>query len=391
MEILKTFINIPSHTACERRERDIAEFMIKLFEKEGIECYLQPIDNDRGNVIARIGGGKGGKSLMLNGHMDTVPVFGMEDPFGADIREGYLFGRGACDMKSGLAAMVYAMILLHRIDVQLEGDLFVAGVIDEEAAKSTGSRYIAEKGPITDFAIVGEPTCLSAVIAHKGIDYFEIEFTGKGAHSSNPKNGINAIYAATDFVSYIRDVFVPEYETLVHPLVGAPTINVGLITGSAEINKNYLLGKSETFAGVVPDSATVYVDVRWTPNQSVEMILEQLKVAANTVITKTPGINIEVRYIPLPRPAMEIKKDEILTRSLVNNIEAVINEPATVEGVSYFADTGILYGVGGIKSIVFGPGDIADAHSVGEKVELEQYYNAVKIYAMTAMEVCQVK
>ncbi len=386
--LTRKLINIPSYTTYKNREKEVALFLEKVFKEEGIDCYLQQADQERCNIIATLKGNGTGKSLMLNGHLDTVPVDGMDDPFGAVVKDGFMYGRGAADMKSGVAAMAYALILLKRMGAGLDGDLVFAGVIDEEAAKSTGSRVIAEQGPLTDFAIVGEPTGLFPVIAHKGIDYFEIEFSGKAAHSSLPKNGANAIFAAAQFITFVREKLVPLYETLIHPLVGAPTINVGLITGSAKINQDFLLKKSETFAGVIPDSATVYVDVRWTPLQSIPEILEHLNQAVNAILPDNPGVTAEVRYIPLPRPAMEIAQDAKLTSVLLKSTTAISPETANVKGVSYFADSGILYGVGKIQSLVFGPGDIAVAHSIQERVEVSQIFKAAKIYAETALEVC---
>lgn len=388
IEWTQRLISIPSHTAFPRREMDLAAFLANLLEQEGIEYQLQPADGDRCNVIATLRGDGSGHSLMLNGHMDTVPVDGMDDPFAGQIRNGILYGRGAADMKGGLAAMLYAFVLLHRSGIKPCGDVVFAGVIDEEAAKSTGSRVIAKQGPHTDFAIVGEPTGLFPVIAHNGIDYFEIRFCGKSAHSSRPENGANAIYAAADFALYIRDTLAPLYKSQVHPLVGSAAINAGLIQGCAHINRGFLLGTDETFAGVVPDETSLFVDVRWTPNQTIEQIARQLEQAAEQVQRTNPGVTVQVHYIPLPRPAMEISADSCLVKAMVKNIAALSPQTAQPQGVTYFADSGILYGVGKISSMIFGPGDIAVAHSPNECVEVSQICKAARIYAQTIVDVC---
>ena len=170
LKITKDLVAIDSSTTCPARERNVAEYLLELFKKEGIRAWVQEVKDGRGNVIAVLKGDGRGKSLMLNGHMDTVPVTGMEDPFRGKTEDGWLWGRGTADMKGGLAAMAYALILLKRMEVVLHGDLVFAGVIEEEAATSAGSRHIAAHGPITDYAIVGEPTALYPVTAHKGID-----------------------------------------------------------------------------------------------------------------------------------------------------------------------------------------------------------------------------
>lgn len=389
ISLLSDFISIPTYTTYKNREQELAEYIMQICKREGIDAYFQDTDEKgRYNVIATIKGRGNGKSLMYNGHMDTVPIDGMTDPLVPVIKDGYMYGRGTADMKSGLAAMFYSLIMVKRMGIPLEGDFVFAGVIDEEAAKSTGSWAIAKNGPKTDYAIVGEPTALYPVIAHKGIDYFQIDFHGKAAHSSNPDNGVSAIYAASDYVNEIRNVLVPRYKAMVHPKVGHPTINTGLISGSAKINSGYILKTSDTFAGVVPDEASVWVDVRWTPEQSVETIIKDLETLIPAVVEKNPGISIEVSYIPWPRPAMEIGEHEKLTKVLYESVKEVSPETAELQGVSYFADSGILYGKGNILSIIFGPGDIAQAHSINEFVKLSDVSKAARIYAMTALNVC---
>jgi len=388
LKLTQDLIRIPSHTVYENREKEVAAYIADILEREGIEYCFQSADGDRCNVLATIRGNGTGKSLMLNGHMDTVPVAGMDDPFNPVIVDGNMYGRGSSDMKSGLAAMLYAVLTVHRMKVPLNGDLVLAGVIDEEAAKSTGSRVIAEKGPITDYAIIGEPSSLYPIIAHKGIDYFQIDFHGKAAHSSRPENGANAIYAAADFISAVKAVLIPEFDNLSHPYLGKPTINVGLMCGSAEINKPFLLQQSETFAGVVPDEASVFIDVRWIPGQSIPQIQSQLQALADSILPKNPGISAEVNYIPLPRPAMEISPEEALPQAILESISQVSPETAEFKGLSGFMDSGILYGVAGILSMVFGPGDLNVAHGINEKVEVEQIIKAAQIYTKTALDIC---
>ena len=388
LKLTQDLIRIPSHTVYENREKEVAAYIADILEREGIEYCFQSADGDRCNVLATIRGNGTGKSLMLNGHMDTVPVAGMDDPFNPVIVDGNMYGRGSSDMKSGLAAMLYAVLTVHRMKVPLNGDLVLAGVIDEEAAKSTGSRVIAEKGPITDYAIIGEPSSLYPIIAHKGIDYFQIDFHGKAAHSSRPENGANAIYAAADFISAVKAVLIPEFDNLSHPYLGKPTINVGLMCGSAEINKPFLLQQSETFAGVVPDEASVFIDVRWIPGQSIPQIQSQLQALADSILPKNPGISAEVNYIPLPRPAIEISPEEALPQAILESISQVSPETAEFKGLSGFMDSGILYGVAGILSMVFGPGDLSVAHGINEKVEVEQIIKAAQIYTKTALDIC---
>ena len=388
LKITKDLVAIDSSTTCPARERNVAEYLLELFKKEGIRAWVQEVKDGRGNVIAVLKGDGRGKSLMLNGHMDTVPVTGMEDPFRGKTEDGWLWGRGTADMKGGLAAMAYALILLKRMEVVLHGDLVFAGVIEEEAATSAGSRHIAAHGPITDYAIVGEPTDLYPVTAHKGIDYFEVRFQGKAAHSSQPDNGVNAVYGAAEYIRLVREELAAEYKKRRHPLTGAPTVNAGLIRGSAGANEKFLKGEADTFAGIVPDQCTVWLDIRWTPCETVEGILKELRELAERTKQKIPGLQVEVHYMDLPRPAMEIGENEELTEAVREQVARYDPERAVLTGVSYFADSGILKGIGGIPSMILGPADIAVAHGMDERIEISQICGAARIYAGTALAVC---
>lgn len=391
LDIAQSLVRIDSSTSCPARERNTAGWLLDLFKREGIPCHLQEIEDGRGNVIAVLKGNGTKKSLMLNGHMDTVPPGQMENPFSASVTDGQLWGRGAADMKGGLAAMAYALILLHRMEIPLGGDVIFAGVIDEEAAKSTGSRYIAEHGPKTAYAIVGEPTMLHPVTAHKGIDYFSVSFSGRAAHSSEPENGVNAVYAAAEYVLAVKNELIPEYSSKVHPLVGRPTVNVGLISGCAGANRGFLDGSAPAFAGIVPDQCTVWLDIRWIPGQTVEGILEDLQNLRPSLEKKYPGLSIKAEYIPLPRPAMELPSGDPLVLAVTGQVKNYAPDSAGIQGAGYFADSGILSGVGGIPSMILGPGNIGSAHAADERIEIGQIVNAAKIYAKTAEKICGIE
>jgi len=390
LEIVRDLVKIPSHWAQEKREIPIANHLNDLFESEGIDVYLQEVIDGRSNVIATLKGTGEGPSLMFNGHIDTVPPFGMEHPFDAIVKENKLYGRGAVDMKSGVGTMAYALIILKRLGIKLKGDVVFAGVIDEDAAGSAGARYIVEHGPITDYAIVTEPTKFRTAAAHKGMVEFEIAFKGRSVHSSVPDKGVNAIYAAADFVSKVEQKLIPKYNEIKHPLLDSPTINVGLIQGCAQANKVFLLGKSETFAGIVPDICNVYVDIRNTPNQTVEQIQVDFEDLARQVVSTRNDVEVIVNYIPRVHPAMEIDVNNELVVTVQNNIKKVTGNMPSVGGETYWADSGLLSGIAKIPTLVFGPGDIGTAHSDHEYIEIDQLANATKVYVLTAMDICGV-
>lgn len=391
LQIIRDLVKIPSHWAQEKREIPIANHLKSLFESEGIDVYLQKVVDGRSNVIATLKGTGEGPSLMFNGHIDTVPPFGMDRPFDAIVQGNKLYGRGSVDMKSGVGTMAYALIILKRLGVKLKGDVIFAGVIDEDAAGSAGSRYIVEHGPLTDYAIVTEPTKFEPVTAHKGMDDFEIIFKGKSVHSSVPEKGINAIYAAADFVNKIEKNLIPRYNEIKHPLVGSPTINVGLIQGSAQANKPFLMGESETFSGIVPDVCHVYLDVRWTPNQTIEQVKRDIENIAQEVAHIRPKVDIKIKYIPRPRPAMEINPNNELVTVVQNNIKKVTGNLPSVKGETFWADSGLLYGLANIPTLMFGPGDIGVAHTDHEFIEIDSLAAATEVYVRSAIDICGIE
>ncbi len=386
--LLSDLVKIPSHSMYGPREKEISAYLLSFFEKNGIETELIEVKDGRPNVMAYLRGSGGGKTLMLNGHVDTVPAFGMDDPFGADIRDGLMYGRGTADMKSGVAAMAYTLVLLKRAGVRLKADLIFAGVIDEDAAGSAGSRYIVENGPLTDFAIVGEPTGLKPVVAHKGHDYFTAVFKGKAMHSSTPEKGENAIFAAARFINLIESELQPEYDKILHPYVSRPSVNPGLIMGSALANRPFLLGQTPTFAGIVADDCSVYIDVRWSPRQTLEEVKNDLDELCKRAVEGRPLLSYDLSYIPLPRPAMEIDPDNVLVRTMQKNVEAVTGSFYEPGGANFWADSGVLHGISGVPCVILGPGDIGCAHADVEYVSLDETADAARVYALTAMDIC---
>lgn len=388
LAIVQKLVQTSSHWADEHRERPIANLLRELFEREDVPVALIDIVDGRPNVLASLPGTGGGKSLLFNGHIDTVPPFGMEDPFGGEIRDGRLYGRGSSDMKAGVGTMAYAMIVLKRLGIRLRGDLYYAGVIDEDAAGSAGTKHIIEHGPRTDYAIVGEPTSLHPVIAHKGHDYWQVTFHGRSVHSSTPQNGVNANYAGADFIHELERTLVPRYRAMKHPLLTPPPVNPALVMGYAQANLPFLMGESRTYAGIIPDVCKVYMDVRWTPRQSLETVENDLREIAETVQKRRPDIRYTIEYIDLPHPAMEIEEGNPLVRTVQENMELLTGRKVRATGENYWGDTGLLKGWANIPCLMFGPGDIGCAHSDVEWVNIDELKPATELYVLTALSMC---
>lgn len=181
LRLVQDLISIESHIDAPGREAAIGRFLVNWFQEHDIEAELQLVEGDRANVVARVPGGDG-PSLMLNGHMDTVPGGDMPDAFAPRIHDGVLRGRGACDMKGAVAAMACVMAAMVQDDASghLTGDLLFTGTVGEETG-SIGVKALIEAGVKTHYAIVGEPTSLRVGIAHKGACFIRVSLTGRGA------------------------------------------------------------------------------------------------------------------------------------------------------------------------------------------------------------------
>jgi len=394
--LCQELIRIPSHKEAEERERKIASFIQDTLEKENIEVNLQEVVEGRSNVIARIRGEGGGSTLLFNGHMDTVRPYGMDDPYGARIRDGKIWGRGAADMKAGLAGMIYTLMVLKRAGVKLKGDLILAAVLGEENV-SEGTQRLIEKGPRCDMAIVGEPTGLEIVIAHRGIEWLKITVKGKSAHAGIPHKGINAIVSAARVICALEERLIPRLLAKSHPLVGSPTFNIGKIRGGV---RNSL----------VPEICQVQLDRRTIPGEKPEDILKEIQEIIGE-LKKTRGeLNAQVALIPTgpeseeeleeikregikvpPHEPMEISPESEIVNALRETLQQVTGKNPEIKGMLGWTDASLLVNMAKIPTAVFGPGNILQAHSREEYVEIEELLQATRVYIFTALRVCGLK
>ncbi|WP_227761847.1 M20 family metallopeptidase [Zhaonella formicivorans] len=376
--LTQELVRIPSYYGVPGVETKVARFIADFLQREGITAATEEIFEERSNVYAALPGKAGGRSLLFCGHIDTVPPHNMEiEPFEAYLAEGKIYGRGAADMKGGVAAMLVAMAALKRAGVQLSGDVRFAGVVGEESPNtSEGARALVEKGIKTDMAIIGEATNLEIAAAHKGMEWLKIEVRGKAAHGSVPQNGINAISKAAKIIQAIETGVVPRLKQRIHPLVGSPTINIGRIEGGVLNN-------------IVPDSCWFSLDRRWIPGETLEEVLSELQAVIDGLHAEDPELEAKIIQQPetLGRGPMEIESDHPLVLALGHAVRQQLGKEPVVKGVVYWTD-GAHLSRAGIPTVVFGPGDIAQAHAAVEFVETEQLFKAAQIYALTALEVC---
>ena len=379
VDLVKALIRIPSHAEIKGQEKEVGHFIANKFEREGIEVKLQNVEDNRFNVIGIIRGENNGCSLMLNGHLDTVPPsHKMIDPYNPIIKDGKLYGRGAADTKGGIGAMIYSLIAIKRSNIILNGNLIFTGVIGEESPGHGGTGYIVKHGPKADVAIVSEPTNLKIVTAHKGIERIEIDIEGKSAQSSIPQKGVNAISKAAKFINAIEKDLVPKLNRRKHNLLGSPTINIGTIKGG--INPN-----------MVPDNCIIKLDRYWIPTESPSIIIKEFEDILNCLKKNDPEFEAELRRMEylkeMPHGPLEISEDCYIAQVLKKSLCKIGLSPE-ISTIAAWTDAALLWNQGKISTLLFSPGDIRQAHSDREWVNVNDLITATKVYILTALEVC---
>jgi len=333
-------------------EQRVAGFLGDLARQAGLDVKLQPVLPRRQNLIVRLAPrGKKRQRVLLAPHLDTVN--GSDDQFIARTKNGRLYGRGACDTKGSVAAMFTAISDLAREGRRpAETEIIFSGLVDEENGQS-GSRMLADSGWTADLAIVGEPTCLRVVTAHKGNLWLKLETRGKSAHGSRPELGRNAVHAMARIVDVIETDYAAQLRRRRHALMGRPTINVGAINGGTQPN-------------IVPDYCTILLDRRTLPGETEAGVRREI----NSLLVKN-RLKAKLLNDKLA-PCLPLETDPKLP--LVARFLRSIGQKIP-EGVNYFCDASVL-SAGGIPSVAFGPGDIAQAHTVDEWISLNSLERA---------------
>jgi acetylornithine deacetylase/succinyl-diaminopimelate desuccinylase-like protein len=302
----------------------------------------------RSNLIARLlPRNKIRQTILLAPHLDTVGADGTK--FIPQRRNGRLYGRGACDTKGSVAAMLSALSELANAKSRpLETEIIFAGLIDEEHAQA-GSRALVKSKFKADLAIVGEPTRLQVVTAHKGSLWLELETHGKAAHGATPQLGKNAIHEMARIVDLLETDYAAQLRKRKHPLLGTATVNVGTIRGGAQPN-------------IVPDRCKITVDRRTLPGETDAGVQREIAafLRANKLSAKISSQKLA--------PAVPLETNHKLP--LVQQFLKCVGQTKPL-GVDFFCDAAVL-SAGGIPSVVFGPGDIAQAHTADEWISLAE-------------------
>ncbi len=346
----------------EKGEARLASFIAGRLGEAGIQCELREALPGRPNVVARVPG-ESEEAVWFDAHMDTVGTEGMAfPPFGAAVDGDKLRGRGSADDKGSIAAMMAALM-----DLAASGDkppltvLFTATADEEYTMR--GMLSLLESGVTARAGIVGEPTALEIIVAHKGVARFAISTSGKAVHSSRPDDGVNAIYRMGKVLTALEHYAKGGVGRESHPLLGKATLSVGVIRGGEYVN-------------VVPDKCEIDVDRRLLPNEEPRKAVADVRDYLSNALKDDVGV--KVGALSLVVPAMTIASDAPLVQAVSAAVREVTGK-APLGGMQGATHAGQMMKLG-IPALVVGPGPIGQAHTTTEELDLNQLEQAAEVY-----------
>ena len=332
-------------------EAAVAELTAGWLRAWGLSVEMSEVAPGRWNVVGRLEGVGVGPTLLLNGHLDTVGVAGMSvEPFGGELKDGRLWGRGSCDMKGGVAALLAATAKVARDT--LPGVLGVALTADEEDA-SLGMEALVRSGMRADAAVVCEPTSLAVMPAHKGFVWVEATFRGRAAHGSQPDVGVDAIEHAGRYLTALGALRNRLRAAEPHPLLGHGSFHAGTIDGGSA-------------PSVYPEVCRLVLERRTLPGQSAADVMDEFRAVLDELAAELPELEVKLTQ-GLARPATEIPNDSPLVAGLSAACAAEGVDP-TLAGMTAWVD-GAFLNQAGTPSVCFGPGSIAQAHCADEWID----------------------
>jgi len=365
--LLSDLVRIPSvnpHLEGGAGEGALARYLAEFLRGLALAPVVTEVKPGRPNVLATVPGNSGGRHLLFEAHLDTVsPSYGQVEPFVPRLEGDRLYGRGACDTKASMAAMLLALksVIASR---ERTARISVAFCVGEEIGFE-GARHLAASGFRADGAVVGEPTGLDVVPAHKGVVRWRMATNGRSAHSSTPEVGINAIGMMARLIMALEERLIPELEQRRHPLLGSPTLSVGRIAGGREVN-------------VVPDRCTIDLDRRLLPGENWARVRGELDRVLSSLEGEVPDFPVTIESPYLETPGMETPVDSEVVRVAEEAVRR-IDGRHPVRGVAYCTDA-TCFAAAGIPCVVLGPGHIEQAHTSSEYVEIRQVVKGAAIY-----------
>ena len=380
VDLLSNLVAIPSVNPMGRDltgpiyfEANVTEYIRQFFAKLGCPHEVIEVSPGRCNVLARYESPGATQTFLLDAHQDTVPVDGMTiPPFEPTIKDGRIYGRGSSDVKGGMAAMLWAFRRLVLEKPAGAANVIMSCTCDEEATTTgindlvrywqdgDGRSTLLNEKP--DAAIIAEPTLLDVVVAHRGVTRFVISTAGRACHSSDPTQGVNAIYRMARLVSCLEE-YAAELpgRSPAHPLCGPATLSVGLISGGASVN-------------VVPDECSIEVDRRLTPGDNADEAYDDIR----NFLTSKLDFEFDMQPPYIVSPTLSNEDNGWLADGLQQHISEVAGPHASV-GVPYGTHASRTCSAG-VPSVVFGPGSIDQAHTKDEWIEIDQLEKASEVY-----------
>jgi acetylornithine deacetylase len=400
LEFLKHLISFDSRmleNGKKGKEKAVQDYLKEVLQKKGgeLDCFAPENERikkypgfnknheytDRENVVAVFKGNGKGRSLLMNGHCDVVTPGNEEEwtspPFSAEIRDGKLYGRGSTDMKAGLSAAILAIDLLQEAGFVFQGDIIFESVVDEEGG-GNGTIACCDRGYRADGALLMEPTCLQVMPANRGAFLAQFLVKGKPVHASMRGFGINAIDKAIKLINGLRELELEWLLVKRHPLLDNPTINIGQISGGEG-------------ASIVPAECIVKMDVEFFPTEynddnyeivDPEDIKREVQKKVDLICMGDEwlaGHPVTIEWYQETLCFQTDLKNEFVNackKSCKNVLGKVV-----VNGLPCGCDGAQLAHIGKMPVVVLGPGDIRNAHTTDEFVNIVEFFNSIEIYA----------
>jgi len=379
IKFLQEVISIPSPSFEERQE---AEFLAEKMREYGFDVSFV---DEKHDALGTIIGSGGGRSLLLNGHIDHVPVGAMVDPYSGKLMDGadlgvdgqVVYGRAACDMKAAVAAMMLAGRAIKELGIRLKGDYKVAAVAQEEVGGAGTMSTIVDSQFLADVVLIGEATNMELALGHRGSMKFGVVVKGRSCHASAPERGVNALYKATKMIQMIRDDLVPRLPS--HSIYG----RVSLVVTQIEVSPKAF--------NVVPESCRFWMDCRNHPGFTAEDLYNEL----NKIIAEIRAEDPEFEATVIPTTLItgrtfsgfytDPDKHPVVEEA-AQAVSEIYREPE--RGLWTFATDGRMYSRLGLPVIGFGPGEERFAHTQQDHVKVRDFLDTIKVYAWLACKIC---
>jgi succinyl-diaminopimelate desuccinylase len=362
LEITRELVQIESMNP-PGRELECAQYVGKLLQDAGLQVSYHEFADGRTSVVARLAGSGGKAPICFGGHIDTVPLGAKpwsKNPFAGEVSDGKIYGRGTTDMKAGVAAYVCTALQLARLPRGKADVLFVSVAGEETGCQ--GSFDLARARAVRDARalVIAEPTSNYPIVGHRGALWLQAEATGVTVHGSMPHLGVNAIYKAARAIGAIERF---SFDVAPHPLLGAPTLNVGTMKGGMNLNS-------------VPDRAEFTIDIRTIPGQDHNTLLSRIKAYLGDQLTVTPVVNV---------PGVWTDVGEPWIREIFGILEPILGQKLEPRGAPYFTDAAALKpAFDGAPTVILGPGDMTLAHQTDEYCAVDRIEEAANIYEVIA-------